>query len=176
MNIPFFISSGLSLLCVLLSFLSFGKAQTSNTLQSDLLKKQSEIQELTQFVAMQNQEFNRQTEVINTGAQVAQKLGPPILRDMGYFAAKNKNEKLKKLLISQKLESFVPTDEQLKQIEKELDAVRAKQGQAANPAKETAPAPATKPAVPAPAPAAPAADSTPAPATPPTPALRSGTR
>jgi hypothetical protein len=147
MNIAFFISTGLSLICVLLSFLSFGKAQTNNGLQADLLKKQTEIQELTQAVTLLNQDFNRQTEIINTGASVAQKLGPPILRDMGYFAAKNKNEKIKALLVKQKLENFIPNDEQLKQMDKQLDEIRAKQGQ---PAREAAPEPAPSPAPPAP--------------------------
>jgi hypothetical protein len=170
MNAPFFISTGLSVLCVLLSFLSFGKSQTNNGLQADLLKKQTEIQDLTQYVALQNQDFNRQTEIINTGASVAQKLGPPILRDMGYFAAKNKNEKIRALLVKQKLESFIPNPDQLKEMDKQLDEVRAKQGQ---PAKDSAPAP--KPPA---TPAAPASETSPAPATPsPTaPTLRPGTR
>lgn len=146
MNTPFLLSTGLSLICVLLSFLSFGKAQTNNGLQADLLKKQTEIQDLTQVVTLQNQDFQRQTEIINTGASVAQKLGPPILRDMGYFAAKNKNEKMKALLAKQKLENFIPNDEQLKQMDKQLDEIRAKQGQ---PTKEAAPAPAPAPTTPA---------------------------
>jgi hypothetical protein len=149
MNAPFFLSTGLSVICVLLSFLSFGKSQTNNGLQADLLKKQTEIQDLTQYVALQNQDFNRQTEIINTGASVAQKLGPPILRDMGYFAAKNKNEKMKALLVKQKLDSFIPNADQLKQMDKQLDEVRAKQG---TPAKEPAPA---SPAPSSPAPATP---------------------
>jgi len=145
MNIPFFLSTGLSLICVLLSFLSFGKAQTNNGLQAELLTKQTEIQDLTQVVTFQNQEFNRQTEIINTGASVAQKLGPPILRDMGYFAAKNKNEKLKALLVKQKLENFLPNDEQLKQMDRQLDEIRAKQGPTS---KEPTPAPGPAPTLP----------------------------
>jgi hypothetical protein len=127
-----------------------------------LLKKQTAIQQLTQDVALQNQYFNQQTEIINTGASVAQKYGPPILRDMGYYAAKNKNEKLKALLVKQKLENFIPNDEQLKQ----MDESRAKQGQAG---KE--PAPATKPPASSAPAASPAPETSPAPTAP---ALRPG--
>jgi len=55
-------------------------------MQAELLKKQSEIQDLTQVVTLQNQEYQRQAEIIQTGQQVAQKLGPqfrvePVPRD-----------------------------------------------------------------------------------------------
>ena len=99
---------------------------------------------------MQNQEFNRQAEIINTGAQVAQKLGPPILREMGYLAAKNKNEKLKNLLVRQKLESFIATDEQVKQMEKQAEENRKKtdkERSAPTPPPASGSTPATPPAL-----------------------------
>ncbi len=136
---PFLLSSLLALVAVILSIVSFGAAQTNNSLQAELLKKQSEIQDLTQVVTLQNQEYQRQAEIINTGAQVAQKLGPQILRDMGYFVAKNKNEKLRDAMKKQKLEGFIPNAEQLKEMDRQLDELRTKQG-------STSPAPAPKPA------------------------------
>lgn len=137
-NAPFLISSVVALVAVILSFVSFGSAQTNNTLQAELLRKQTEIQDLTQAVTLQNQDFQRMSQIIETGAQVAQKLGPPILRDMGYFVAKNKNEKLKAIMIKQKFQDFIPNPEQLKEMDKQLDAIRAKQG-----ANGSAPAPAS---------------------------------
>ncbi len=122
-TVSFFAASVLALLCVILSFISFRSAIGNNALQTELLMKQTEIQEVTQALALQNEEFNRQSQTIETGATVAQKLGPPILRDMGYLAMKNKNDKFKKLLLQQRLEAFIPTDEQVKQI----DEMRAKQ-------------------------------------------------
>jgi len=141
MNIaPFLLSSVLALLAVILSFVSFSGSQSNNGLQSELLKKQSEIQDLSQAVTLQNQEYQRQGEIINAGAQVAQKVGPQILRDMGYFVAQNKNEKLKSAMLKQKLEDFIPNDEQLKQMNKQLDEMRKQGGQPAN-GSSTAPAP-----------------------------------
>jgi hypothetical protein len=146
-NAPFLLSSLLALVAVILSIVSFGAAQTNNTLQAELLKKQSEIQDLTQVVTLQNQEYQRQEQIIQTGAQVAQKLGPQILRDMGYFVAKNKNEKLKAAMMKQSLGDFIPNADQLKEMDRQLDELRAKQGSSGS-------APAPKPAsAPAPAPA-----------------------
>jgi hypothetical protein len=122
-TVSFLVASVLALLCVILSFVSFRSGATNNALQTELLMKQTEIQELTQTLTLQNAEFNRQSQIIETGATVAQKLGPPILRDMGYLAMKNKNDKFKKLLLQNRLEGFIPTEEQVKQ----LDELRAKQ-------------------------------------------------
>jgi hypothetical protein len=142
-NAPFFVSSILALICVLLSLVSFTGGQTSNSLQSDLLKKQTEIQELSQKFNLQNAEYNRQVQTINTGATVVQRAAP-ILQNAGYLAAKNKNDKLKTILVRQKLESFIPSDEQLKKIEKQLEEIRAKQGAGA-PVEPSAPVPTPAP-------------------------------
>ena len=144
-NAPFLLSTLLALLAVILSVVSFGAAQTNNGLQAELLKKQSEIQDLTQVVTLQNQDYQRMTQTIETGAQVAQKLGPPILRDMGYFAAK-KNEKLKEILIKYNFKDFIPNAEQLKEMDKQIDKIKAQQG-GASPAPAPAAAPASAPAL-----------------------------
>ena len=148
-TVPFLLSSLLALVAVVLSLISYGSAQTNNALQAELLKKQSELQDLTQNFNLQNQEFQRMSQTIETGAQVAQKLGPPILRDMGYFAAKG-NEKMKDILKRYKFETFILTPDQVKEIDKQIGEAKAKQG-------ATSPAPAPAPTSPAPAaPAAPA--------------------
>lgn len=146
-TVPFLVSTALAFLCVILSFISFFGGQTSNAMQSDLLKKQTEIQELTQKYSVQNATYTQQTQSINTAAAVVER-ARPVLQNAGYLAAKNKNDKLKKLLIEQKLGAYIPDDKQLKEIEKAIDEMKAKQGQAAAGA-----APAV-PALRAPAPAA----------------------
>ena len=93
-----------------------------NAQQSELLKNQMLIQELNQTITLQNQEFSRQTEIINLGASIAQKIGPPILREMGYCAVKNSNEGLKTMLHKHNLESFLPTAGELRR----LDETRTK--------------------------------------------------
>ena len=138
-TVPFLVSTALAFLCVILSFISFFGGQTSNAMQSDLLKKQTEIQELTQKYSVQNATYTQQTQSINTAAAVVER-ARPVLQNAGYLAAKNKNDKLKKLLIEQKLGVFIPDDKQLKEIEKAIDEQKAKQGQATTGAAPAAPA------------------------------------
>lgn len=148
-NAPFLFSTLLALVAVILSVVSFSAAQTNNGLQAELLKKQSEIQDLTQVVTLQNQDYQRMTQTIETGAQVAQKLGPPILRDMGYFAAK-KNKDLLAIMKKYKFDDFIPNADQLKEMDKQIDKIKAQQGStspAPAPAPASAPAPSGVPAL-----------------------------
>ncbi len=68
-----------------------------NSIQSELLRKLTVLQELNQTALLQQQEFTRQAEIINAAAQVAQKLGPSVLRAMRDRAAKG-NAKLRDLV------------------------------------------------------------------------------
>ena len=145
-NAPFLLSSLLGLVAVILSVVSFSAAQTNNGLQAELLKKQSEIQDLTQVVTLQNQDYQRMSQTIQTGTEVAQKLGPPILRDMGYFAAK-KNEGLLGIMKKYKFEAFIPNADQLKEMDKQIDKIKAEKGGASTPAPATAPAATSAPAL-----------------------------
>ena len=148
-SVPFLVSTALAFLCAILSIISFFGGQTGNGMQSDLLKKQSEIQELQQKYNVQNGTYTQQTQTINTAATVVER-ARPVLQNAGYLAAKNKNKKLETLLLQQKLGPYIPDDKQLKEIEKALDEQKAKQGQASG----AAPTPAaptlrgTAPAVP----------------------------
>ena len=132
-TVPFLVSSALAFICVILSFIGFTGGQTSNTMQSDLLKKQTEIQELSQKFTAQQAEFNAQTQSINTAKTVVER-ALPVLQNAGYLAAKNKNQKLKELLIQQKWKDFIPTDEKLKEIEEAIKKQSAAAGGAAAPA------------------------------------------
>ena len=147
-NAPFLLSSALALLAVVLSFVSFGASQTNNSLQNKLLTMQTEFQGLNNEVTLLNQDYQRQAEVINTGNNLGQKLMTPILVEMGYVAAKKKNEKFRDMLNDFKFEKFIPNKEELEKMDKQIQENKAKQGTAAAPA---TPVPkATAPAVPQP--------------------------
>ena len=92
-SVPFLVSTALAFLCAILSIISFFGGQTGNGMQSDLLKKQSEIQELQQKYNVQNGTYTQQTQTINTAATVVER-ARPVLQNAGYLAAKNKNKKL----------------------------------------------------------------------------------
>ena len=132
-NAPFLLSSALALLAVVLSFWSFIASQTNNTLQSKFLADQIEFQEL-------NQEYQRQAETINTGANLGQKVISPILVEMGYIAAKKNNQKFREMLNDYKFEKAIPDKDALEKMDKLIQENKAKQGGAATP---VAPAPKT---------------------------------
>ena len=147
-NAPFLLSSALALLAVVLSFVSFGALQTNNSLQSDFLKKQTEFQvnkqtefqDLNNKVTLQNQEYQRQAEIINTGANLGQKVISPILVEMGYVAAKKNNTKFRDMLKESDFEKAIPDKDALEKMDKLIQENKAKQGGAATP---VAPAPKT---------------------------------
>lgn len=132
--VPFIIATAVSLIALILGVVHFRSGEANLIVQSDLQKKQQEIQELRDAIDLKNGEFQRQRQIVEQGAQVAQKYGPPILRDIGLLAAKNSNEKLKNLLVRNKLESFIPNAEQLKQIEEQVRKQQQQGGGAPAPA------------------------------------------
>ena len=140
-NIPFFASTVMAIICLALSVLYFNGGRSNQQISGDILKQQQEIQSLSQAIAIQKQEGDRQQQIIQTGANIAQKLGREILTNIGYFAAKNKNDKLEKILIRQKLDGFILKPEQVKQIDEQAEKLKAQQGGGAS-----APAPAAAPA------------------------------
>lgn len=146
-NAPFLLSTLLALVAVVLSFVSFGTAQTNNSLQDDLRRKQTEIQDLTNEVNLKNQDLQRMNETIQTGATVAQKAGPPILRDLGYFAAKGDKDILL-ILNKYKHQDFIMKPEDVKEVDKQIAKLQAEQGGAKPaPANNPAPAPSGTPAL-----------------------------
>jgi len=127
-NAPFLLSSVFGLLAVILSFVSFMASQTNNSLQSDFLKKQTSFQDLSNKVTLQNQEYQRQAEIINTGANLGQKVISPILVEMGYVAAKKGNAKFREMLNDFKFEKAIPSAEDLAKMDKAIQEAKAKQG------------------------------------------------
>jgi len=130
-NAPFLLSSALALLAVVLSFVSFGASQTNNSLQSDFLKKQTEFQDLNNAVQLQSQEYQRQGEFINNGNNQAKNIMQPLLVEMGYRAAKNKNEKLKTALRDTKFQDVIFDADKVKEMDKALEQNKVKQSGAA---------------------------------------------
>jgi len=145
-SVPFLTSTVLAFLCLVLSLVSFFGGEGNNSRQQELLQKQTAIQEWSEKVQPLSQEFTRQNDIINTGNQLNRQLFGPILTQMGYLAAKNKNEKLKMVLVRQKLDkTFVPSEEDLKKIEE------SKKGAGGTPPPSTTPStppPTVKPPTP----------------------------
>lgn len=139
-NLPFIIATAVSAVALILGVVLYTNGNANLANQSALQKKQQKIQELNDAIDIQNREFQRQRQVIDQGANIAQKFGPPILRDIGILSVRNKNEKLKGLLVRHKMESFIPTAEQMKQIEEQLQ-----KNEKDKPPGGAAPAPATNP-------------------------------
>ena len=133
-NTPFFVSTIMAIVCLAVSVLYFKGGRSNQQISGEILKQQQEIQSLSQAIAIQKQEGDRQQQIIQTGANIAQKLGREILTNIGYFAAKNKNEKLEKILIRQKLDGFILKPEQVKQIDEQAEKLKAQQGGASAPA------------------------------------------
>ena len=124
--VPFLISTVVAAVALVLAIIHYTSGSSNLTLQAKLQDKQQQIQVLREDVETKQREYQVQQQTIEAGAAVAQKYGPPILRDMGILAAKNKNEKLMDLLVRQKLEVYIPRPEQLNKLEE--DAKRAQQG------------------------------------------------
>jgi hypothetical protein len=151
-NPPFLLSTLIALVAVILSFVSFGTLQKNGTLQAELIKKQDEISSLNVDFNTKNTLANQNQQTIQTTQKVVE-LANPILQQAGYLAAKNKNEKLKTVLVRHKLDKVIPSDEDLKKIDKQIEEAKAKQGApgAAAPAtKEPSALRATTPAAPNP--------------------------
>jgi hypothetical protein len=129
--VPFLIATLVAAVALVLAIIHYMSGSSNLVLQKTLQDKQQKIQELREVVDTKQREFQSQQQIIEAGASVAQKYGPPILRDMGILAARNKNEKIKDLLVRQKLEAYIPTPEQLKQIEEQAKKAQNQPGGAA---------------------------------------------
>lgn len=116
--VTFALSTIVSLVCLILSIMVYISGKQTHTLQSEMTRQQQEIQSLDQISQTKQQEFQRQQQIIEAGAAVAQKYGKAILSDIGFRAAKNKNDNLRDLLVRHQLDkSFIPSPEDLKKIE-----------------------------------------------------------
>ncbi len=129
-NTPFFVSTAAAGICTILGALHFVSGSSNLGIQREFQTKEQQVQELRETVELKQNEFQNQQKIIEAGASVAQKYGPPILRDLGYLASKNKNEKIKAILTRQKLENFILTDEQLKQADEQIKKAQAEKGTA----------------------------------------------
>jgi hypothetical protein len=82
MRIYFYTSVAASALSLVLSIILFAVGLSNQSLQAEVQKKQDDVR--------------RQQEEINKGAQIAQQVGPALLKDMAQSAVKN--EKMRELL------------------------------------------------------------------------------
>src|SRR5690349_21025406 len=117
--VPFIVSTVIAAVAFVLSIIHYTSGDKNTALQAELQIRQDELNTLKDDIERQQKEYQRQSKIIQDAAAIAQQNGPPILRNIGYLATKNKNEKLKMLLVRQHLESYILTDEQVKQVEEQ---------------------------------------------------------
>jgi hypothetical protein len=98
MRIAGIISTAAAVICLALSIWLFFANNANQALQGELQTKQQDVQTQQQQVQLQQQQLQTQQQNINAGTQLAQQVGPAVLRDLGSLALQNKNERIKKLL------------------------------------------------------------------------------
>lgn len=126
------ISIGASGISVLLGLWFLGSSFGNQGLQRTLQKKQDDIQARQAAIQTQQQELQSQQQLIDAGSQLAQQVGPAMIRDLAALQLDKNNKKIAQLLLKYGIEAK------------------------ANPAPANAPAPPPK-AAPNPPPAPPAA-------------------
>jgi hypothetical protein len=124
--VPFLISTIVAIACLALAAMHYYHGSANLRLQVELQKEQQSLQGMRDTLEEQQREFQRQQQIIDEGVSVQQRLGPPIVQNIGVIAARNNNEKLKILLGRYKLEAAIPNAEQLKQIEEQLRQSQSK--------------------------------------------------
>jgi len=92
------LSTLMAAICVLLSIWLFVANAANQTLQGELQNKQQQVQTQQQQAQAQQQQFQEQEQKISAGSQLAQQVGPAVLRDLGSLGVQKKNERIKKLL------------------------------------------------------------------------------
>ena len=112
-TVPFFISTGTAVLCLLLGIWLFVLGGKSQGLQSELQKLQQEAQNQQQALQKKQAELQDQMAQINEGNTISQQVGPALLRDMATLSLKN--EKLKSLLSKHGYNVEVKADETKKE-------------------------------------------------------------
>jgi type III secretory pathway component EscV len=98
MRFPAILSTALAAICLALSVWLFFASASNQSLQAEMQRKQTEMQTQQQQMQLQVQQLQEQQATINQGMQLAQQIGPNVLRDLGAMAVQNKNEKIRTLL------------------------------------------------------------------------------
>ena len=90
------LSTGASILCLVLCIWLFILGSSGQGVQSELQKLQQEVQDRQQVLEGKQQQLQAQQEQINAGNTISQQVGPALLRDLATLSVKN--EAMKKLL------------------------------------------------------------------------------
>ena len=93
-----FLSIFLSALALGAGIWLFFASSATLSLQWELQQRQDEIQTKQQAIQLQQQQLQAQQQQINTGAQLAEQIGPAVLRDLASLVLQNKNQKIRELL------------------------------------------------------------------------------
>lgn len=96
---PFkFVHTAVSSLVVLLSFWLFVGSWSFHSKQGAVQALQEKIQARQLAIQSQQQQLQLQQQRIDSGAQLANQLGPAMLRDLAALQLQNKNQKIADLL------------------------------------------------------------------------------
>ena len=95
-TVPFFVSTGTAVLCLVLGIWLFVLGGKTQSLQSELQTLQQEAQNHQQSLQGKQQQLQVQKATVDRGTAIAEQVGPALLRDMATLSLKN--EKLKSLL------------------------------------------------------------------------------
>ena len=95
-------SAGLS---VLLGLWFLGSSFGNQGLQRTLQKKQDDIQLRQQAIQTQQQELQSQQQLIDAGSQLAQQVGPAMIRDLAALQVEKNNRKIGELLLKYGIEA-----------------------------------------------------------------------
>ena len=112
-TVPFFISTGTAVLCLVLGIWLFVLGGKSQGLQSELQKLQQEAQNQQQILQEKQQKLQVQKATVDRGTAISEQVGPALLRDMATLSLKN--EKLKNLLAKHGYNVEVKPDETKKE-------------------------------------------------------------
>ncbi len=104
MKLSSYFSVGASLLALVLAVWLLISSGSNISLQASLQKQQDEIQTRQQAVQLQQQQLQTQQQQIESGAQLAQQVGPAVLRDLAELQVQNKNTRIRDLLKKHGLE------------------------------------------------------------------------
>ncbi len=95
---PLLLSSGLSGLAVVLSLWFLIGTWTNQSVQRSLQNQQDDIQARQTAIQGQQQILQAQQQQIESAAQLANQVGPAIIRDLAALQIQSKNSKIEALL------------------------------------------------------------------------------
>jgi len=98
MKIDSILSISTSSISLLLSLWLCVVSLSANSMQATLQKLQEDLQSRQQAVQLQQQQLQAQQQQIESAKQLAQQVGPAVVRDLASLQVQNKNTKIAAIL------------------------------------------------------------------------------